>query len=243
MSYRCRSVFLFRQLTCDIYTTCGGVRQGVGDTTAVTDDVESVVTGHEVFIDLDLHVVELNLDTVEQGVVIGGTRCDLVEGVDHLDDAVEDTLWEYEAQITGSCVQGRYSERLPDTLLGTPLTTDEITEALHDDTAAEHVAETRDALTIFVRILERLGEVLRHEQCEVRVLRLLRGILIAVAVYGDDAVGVFIDHGTLRIHTEGADVILILFGTVNDLTLVELVGEIGENFGRQLDTYAEVYTV
>ena len=85
--------------------------------------------------------------------------------------------------------------------------------------------------------------MLRHEQCEIRVLRLLRGILIAVAVYGDDAVGVFIDHGTLRIHTEGADVILVLLGTVDDLTLVELVGEVREDLGRQLDTDAEVHTV
>ena len=198
----------------------------MGDTTAVPDDVESVVTGHEVLVDLDLHVVELDLDTVEHGVVIGGTRCDLIERVDHLDDAVEDTLRKHEAQVTGGSVQCRYGEGLPDTLLGTPLTTDEITEALHYHTAAEHVAETRDTLTIFVRILEWLGEVLRHEQGEVRVLRLLRGILIAVAVYGDDAVGVFIDHGTLRIHTEGADVILVLLGTVDDLTLVELVGEV-----------------
>ena len=68
--------------------------------------------------------------------------------------------------------------------------------------------------------------MLRHEQGEVRILRLLRGILIAVAVYGDDPVGVFIDHGTLRIHTEGTDVILVLLGTVDDLTLVELVGEV-----------------
>ena len=184
------------------------------------------MTGHEVLVDLDLHVVELDLDTIKQGVVICSTWCDLIEGVDHLDDAVEDTLRKHEAQVTGSSIQRRNREGFPDTLLGTALTTDKIAEALHDHTAAEHVAETRDTLTIFVRILEWLGEVLRHEQGEVRILRLLRGILIAVAVYGDDPVGVFIDHGTLRIHTEGTDVILVLLGTVDDLTLVELVGEV-----------------
>ncbi len=44
-------------------------------------------------VNLDLHVVELDLDAVEQGVVVRGAGGDLVERVDHLDDAVEDTLW------------------------------------------------------------------------------------------------------------------------------------------------------
>ena len=64
-----------------------------------------------------------------------------------------------------------------------------------------------------------------------------------MAVDGDDAVGVLGDDRALRVHAEGADEILIFFGLVDDLALVQLVGQVLENFGGQLDAHADVDTV
>ena len=68
--------------------------------------------------------------------------------------------------------------------------------------------------------------MLCHKKGEVRVLRLLVQSLIAVAVYGDDAVGVLTYHDTVGIHAEGTDIVLKLVGTVNDLALIKLIGQI-----------------
>ena len=59
---------------------------------AVSDNKETLVTGFQIFVDLNLHVVEFNLHAIKQSVVIRGSRCDLVQGIDHLDDAIQDTF-------------------------------------------------------------------------------------------------------------------------------------------------------
>ena len=45
----------------------------MGHAAAVTDDVEIFVEGLEIFVKLNLHIVELDLNTVKQSVVVGGT--------------------------------------------------------------------------------------------------------------------------------------------------------------------------
>ena len=72
-----------------MYAACGGVGQGVRDAGAVADDIQTGALGLEIVVDLDFHVIELDLNAVEQSVVIGGAGGNLVKGVDHLDDAVE----------------------------------------------------------------------------------------------------------------------------------------------------------
>ena len=68
----------------------------------------------------------------------------------------------------------------------------------------------------------------------------MAAILVAVAVDGHDAVGVLVDDDAVRIHAEGAHVVLKLLGAVDDLALIQLVGEVGEHDGGQLDAHAEV---
>ena len=67
----------------------------VRHSTSVSDHVQALVSSFKMFIHLDFHVVELDLNAVQKSIVIGGTRCDAVEGVDHLDDAVKDALGQY----------------------------------------------------------------------------------------------------------------------------------------------------
>ena len=62
---------------------------------AVSDNIESGVLGLQMLIDLNLHVVELNLDTIKQSVIIGSSGCNLIKGVYHLDDTIQDSLWKH----------------------------------------------------------------------------------------------------------------------------------------------------
>ena len=126
---------------------------------------------------------------------------------------------------------------------GRPAAADQIAEALNDDTAAQHVAQPGDGFAVTVGIFEGLREVLRHQQGEVGVLGLLGGIFIAVAVDGDDAVGVLIDHGALGVHAEGTDTVAVLLGAVDDLAFVQLVSQMGKDGCGQFHADAEVHAV
>ena len=44
--------------------------------------------------------------------------------------------------------------------------------------------------------------------------------LIAVSVYGDNAVGILVYHDAMGIHTEGTDIIFELLCAVNDLAFI-----------------------
>ena len=215
----------------------------MGHAAAVADDEQARVAGLEVLVQLDLHVIELHLHAIEQGVVVGGAGGDLVQGVDHLDDAVQDALGHHQAQVAGGGGQGGGHEALLDALGGGPLAPDQVAEALDDDAAAQHVGQPGDALAVAVGILEGLGEVLGHQQGEVGVLGVHGRVLIAVAVDGDDAVGVLVDHRALGVHAEGAHPVLELLGAVDDLAFIQLVGQVGEHLIGQLHPDTDVHPV
>ena len=61
-------------------TAGGGMGQGMGDATAVSDDVQTLVPGLQLLVDFHFHVVELDLHAVEQGIVVGGAGGHLVQG-------------------------------------------------------------------------------------------------------------------------------------------------------------------
>ena len=65
---------------------CMGQRMGHAAT--VSDNKETLVAGFQIFVDLDLHVVEFNLHAIKQSIIICGSRCDLIQSIDHLDDAI-----------------------------------------------------------------------------------------------------------------------------------------------------------
>ena len=215
----------------------------MGDSAAIPDDVEAFVAGLQVLIDPDLHIVELDFHAVEQGAVVGRAGSDLVEGIDHLDDAVEDPLGQHEGEVAGFRLQGRDDKVFRDALGRAAPAADQVTEALYQYAAAEHVGEAGDALAVAVAVLERLGEMLGYEQSEIRILRLAGRIFKTVAVDGHDPVGILVDNDAARIHAEGPHQVLKFLGAVDDLALIQLIGQMGEEFGGQLHAHAKVHTV
>ena len=84
--------------------------------------------------------------------------------------------------------------------------------------------------------MERISEMLGDQKRKVGIACLLPGIFIAVTVDGHDAIRVFIDDCAFGVHAEGADQILLFLRLVDDLTFIQLVGDLLEDFCRQLDT-------
>jgi len=85
--------------------------------------------------------------------------------------------------------------------------------------------------------------MLGDEQGEVGVLGLQGGVFVAVAVDGDDTVGVFVDNGALGIHAEGADLVAVFFRAVDDLAFVKLIGQMGKNVCGQLNADTDIHAV
>ena len=128
----------------------------MGNTAAVTDDVESIMTGHQVVIHFHLHVVEFYLHSIEKRVIIRRTRCHLIQGINHLDNTVQNPLRENQAQITGSRIEGWNRKRFIDSLLRASFSADQVSKTLHNYATAQHVAEFCNTLSIFIGILEGL---------------------------------------------------------------------------------------
>lgn len=74
---------------------------------------------------------------------------------------------------------------------------------------------------VAVRIFERLREMLGNQQSKVGVIRLLFGVFVAMTVDGNNSIRVFIYYCTLGVHTEGADLITVFFGSIYYHNLVE----------------------
>ena len=85
--------------------------------------------------------------------------------------------------------------------------------------------------------------MLAHQQGKVGVFGVLGLVLIAVAVDGDDAVGVLVHHHAVGVHAEGADHVLKFFRAVDDLALVKLVGQVGKHLRRKLHAHADIHPV
>ena len=58
---------------------------------------------------------------------------------------------------------------------------------------------------------------------EVGVVGFLLIALIAVSVYSDDAVGIFVYYDSVRIHAESTDVIFEFLCTIDDLALIQFI--------------------
>ena len=83
----------------------------------------------------------------------------------------------------------------------------------------------------------------RYQKGKVRVMGLLCRILVAVAIYRYDAVGILIYHSSLGIHTEGAHVILVFFRAIHDLALIEFIRKIRKDLSRQLNPDPQIHAV
>ena len=75
-------------LTCYIHAACRCMGKGMGHAAAITDDLKSFVTAFQVLVYIYFHVVELNFYTIKQSVIICSSRCDLIQGIDHFNDAI-----------------------------------------------------------------------------------------------------------------------------------------------------------
>ena len=105
-------------------------------------------------------------------------------------------------------VAARVGEPLLDPLHRAPAAPDQVPEPLDHDAPRQHVAEAGDALAVEVAVVEGLGEVLTDQEREVGVFGVHVLPFVAVAVDGDDAVGVLRDHDAVGVHAEGAHVVL-----------------------------------
>ena len=60
----------------------------MGHTTAISDDIKSRIPALQILIQLYFHIIEFYFHTIQQGIIVCGTRCNLIERIDHLHDTV-----------------------------------------------------------------------------------------------------------------------------------------------------------
>jgi len=120
-------------------TACGCMRQGMRDTTADTDDVKARVAGFQLFVDLHFHVAELDLHAVQQRIVVCRAGCNFVQGVDHLNDAIQDSLGQHQVQIGGGGIQSRNNEGIVHAAGCRAAAADQIAKPPDYNTAAQHI--------------------------------------------------------------------------------------------------------
>ena len=106
---------------------------------AVADHEEVFVAGLEVAVGIDFHIIELDLDAVEQGIVVRCAGSDLVKRVDHLDDSVENSLRDNKGEVAGGRLESGTDKGIRYSLIVRTLTADEVAEALYHNSAAEHI--------------------------------------------------------------------------------------------------------
>ena len=61
-----------------------------------------------------------------------------------------------------------------------------------------------------------------------------------MAVDGVDALNVFGNDMAVRIHAEGADLVAVLLGAIDELGLVNNVGDVLKHGCRKLDAHADI---
>ena len=243
LAFTCRESEDLRDPSCHVDTAGGGVGQGVGDAGAVADDVQALVAALQILVQGNLHVIELDLHAIQQGIIVGSAGGDLIQGINHFDNAVQDPLGQHQAQVAGGRGQGGTHQPLFNALDRASAAAHQVAEALDDDAAAQHIGQAGNALAVAVAVLERLGEVLGHQQGEIGILGLAGGILVAVAVDSDNAVGILVDHDAVGVHAEGTYIVLKLFRAVDDLAFIQFVGQVREDHSGQLHPDAQIYAV
>ena len=221
---------LFSNLSCNKNAAGGCMGKGMGDAASVADDIKTVIFfGHKVFVNFDFHVIEFNFNAIEKGVVVGGSGCNLIKCIDHLNDSVKDSLRKNKGKVAGGCVKGGGDECAVKTVLGGASSAGKISETLNDYAAAKHVGKFCNTFAIAVGIFERFGEMFGNKKSKVGVFGLLCRVFIAVSVNGDDSVGVFVNNRAFGVHAESSDKVAVFFGAVNDFTFIKFVGKMGEN--------------
>ena len=210
---------------------------------SVSDDIKSFVRAFQILVNLHFHVIEFYFYAVKEGIIICRARGDLVQSLDHFNDAVQDPFGQYQAQISGSGFKRRTDQAFFNTADSASPASHQISESLYDNAAAQHIGQPGNAFSIAVAVPERLGKVLGDQQGEIGVFCPHIHIFITVAVGGDDPVGIFVHYNAVGIHTESPDIILKFLCPVYDLAFVQLIGEMGKDHCGKLHPDSQVYPV
>ena len=215
----------------------------MGHAAAVPDHIQPFIGCFQVLVNIHFHIVEFHLYAVEKRIVIGRPLGNLIQGIDHLDQAVQDSLRQDKAQVSGRSRQRGAHQSFLNPLPVASASPDQISETLYDHAASQHIGQPGDAFPVPVAVLEGLGKMFCHQKGEVGILRLLLRVLIAVPVDRHNPLGIFIDHDAVGIHAECPHIVLKFFRPVYDLALIQFIGQVGKNLRRKLHAHADVHPV
>ena len=81
-------------------------------------------------------------------------RGDLVQSLDHFNDAVQDPFGQYQAQISGSGFKRRTDQAFFNTADSASPASHQISESLYDNAAAQHIGQPGNAFSIAVAVPE-----------------------------------------------------------------------------------------
>ena len=98
-------------------------------------------------------------------------------------------------------------------------------------------------LAIAVGLVKGLGEPVGDQQGEVGIFRTEGGVGVGVAVHRVDALHILGHHVAVWIHAEGAHAVAVLLGAVDQLGLVDHIGDVLKDGGGQLHPDADVHLV
>ena len=115
-----------------MHSARAGMRQAVRDTTAVADDIQAGILGLQVLVQFHLHIVELDLHTVEQRIVVRSARGYFVQCIDHLNDPVQDPFRHHQAQVAWRCRQCGCHKGFCNPGRSTPAPADQVAEPLYE---------------------------------------------------------------------------------------------------------------
>lgn len=93
-------------------------------TTAVTDNIKSFMKRLKVFVNFNFHIVEFNLNAIEQCIIIRCTRRNIIKGINHFNNAVKDSLRQYKTKVTRCSRQCRNNQTFLNSFRVTSAATD-----------------------------------------------------------------------------------------------------------------------
>ena len=69
------------------------------------------------------------------------------------------------------------------------------------------------------------------------------GVAVAVPIDGDDAISIFCNNIAIGVHAEGAHHIIIGLGTIENLRLINLVGDMLKHICRHLHSHTNIHLI
>ena len=152
-----------------------------------------------------------------------GTGSHLVQRLEHFLDVLQVAVRQDEGQVARRRIRHRRPHEAPQNALRRrTAAVEKISQPLDNDAAAEDIGQIGDVFAVFDRLVEGLGELLRHEDGKVRVFAAL--VSIAVAVDRQEAVVVFFYDEAIGIHAEGTNPIVEGLAEIDELRFVHYVG-------------------